>query len=120
MANEEQKRQLDIIREDDQQLLVAQVIGNEEKEKAILKEKLKGKNYETLKDVLRIATHREDIETFKKVVGIIWRQRGTNQKNDTVNAFIDAVVPGCIGRQKSKQFLEELENLLQIIIFAER
>ena len=120
VANEEQKGQLDIFREDDHQLIVAQVIGNEEKEKAILKEKLKG-NYEneTLKDVLRIVTHREDIETFKEVVGIIWRKGGTNKKNDTVNAFIDAVLPGCIGRQKSMQFLKKLGKLIAHYNFRE-
>ena len=118
VANEQQKAELESFRSDENsQLIVAQMIGNEQREQLLFESKLSGR-VEDICEVLRISVHREHIPCLNRCLEAIERRH--KQMGDDCNSnisvesvFVAVVLPACIGRKKSEHFLGQLGQFVK-------
>ena len=111
VKHEWEKKELDNLIRDENQLIVAQVRGNEESERKTFVDKLKRGTKEELCDVIRVSVQRQETKLFEDAfaAGAAISSSGALEDH-MAELFIDAVLPGCIGRQKSQKFLRHLSD----------
>ena len=108
-TNVEKDELLKLVNNVDKHLIVASSLdlGVENEDETLILQNLDGQHAE---DIARIGVHRENIDLlyryFNLKVNII-------DSKEVITAFTELVMPGLIGREKSKDFLKELTDFLE-------